>query len=344
MRVSILECPGPGKAGKPYPTRFEVIRLEQAQHAEAQHARVKRRRKPPGRRLIHLFPVPAVAVYTLFVVYPIFAAFTYSLFDWKGLVMGKFNNFANFRRLFTQEPFNHMFWNAVQHNVFYFVVELIVQNGIAFALAYIIFRKVKGAQFFKIAFFLPRLLSIIVVGFMWKLILNPNSGVLNAFLKKIGLSSWAHAWLGDPDTALPAVVLINCWFAIGFFMLILLAGLQAISSEVLEAAKLDGARGLRLLASVILPMMFQPLVIVVVMTFIQSFEAFELVFAMQGSQGEPYYSTDLLAVFFYRTAFGGGTGESGNLGVGSAVAVVMFAIIAVISAAFMSYVNRKQAE
>ncbi|AJY75478.1 carbohydrate ABC transporter permease [Paenibacillus beijingensis] len=311
---------------------------------QAQHARLKRRKKPLRSQFIHLFPVPAVAVYTLFVVYPIFAAFTYSLFDWNGLVMGKFNNFANFRRLFTQEPFNHTFWNALQHNVFYFITEMIVQNVIAFVLAYIIFRKVKGAQFFKIAYFLPRLLSIIIVGFMWKLILNPNMGVLNIFLKKVGLSSWAHAWLGDPNTALPAVVLVNCWFAIGFFMLILLAGLQAISSEVLEAAKLDGAKGLRLLVSVILPMMFQPLVIVIVMTFIQAFEAFELVFAMQGSQGEPYFSTDLLAVFFYRTAFGGGSGESGSLGIGSAVAVVMFAIIAAISAVFMTYVNRKQAE
>jgi raffinose/stachyose/melibiose transport system permease protein len=317
----------------------EVTYLEQAQHV-----RLTRRKKPPGSRFIHFFPVPAIAVYTLFIVYPIFAAFAYSLFDWKGLNMGKFNNFANFRRLFTQEPFHQMFMNALRHNVFYFAVEMVVQNVIAFILAYIIFRKVKGAQVFKIAYFLPRLLSIIIVGFMWKLILHPNMGVLNAFLKKIGLSSWTHAWLGDPNTALPAVVLINCWFAIGFFMLIFLAGLQAISTEALEAAKLDGARGLRLIRSIILPMMFQPIVIVIVMTFIQSFEAFELVFAMQGSQGEPYFSTDLLAVFFYRTAFGGGSGDGGSLGVGSAVAVVMFMVIAAISAAFMTYVNRKQAD
>lgn len=310
----------------------------------ANNVRVNRRKRSWTGLIVHLFPIPAVVIYTLFFVYPIFAAFAYSLFDWKGMTMGRFNYFQNFVKLFTQEPFNGMFWNALKHNVFYFIIEMVVQNGIAFLLAYIIFKKVKGAQWFKVAYFLPRLLSIIVVGFMWKLILNPNTGIVNVILKKLGLDSWTHAWLGDPDTALSAVVLVNCWFAIGFFMLIFLAGLQSVSTEVLEAAKLDGAIGFRLIRSVVLPMMFQPIVIVIVMTFIQAFEAFELVFAMQGSMGEPYYSTDLMAVFFYRTAFGSGSGESGELGVGSALAVVMFAIIATISAVFMSYVNKRNAE
>ncbi|WP_256759449.1 carbohydrate ABC transporter permease [Cohnella sp. WQ 127256] len=307
----------------------------------ANNARLIRKKSSWRKQLIHLIPIPAVAIYSIFVVYPILAAFTYSLFEWNGMTMGEFNNFDNFITLFTKEPFNTMFWNALGHNIYYFVVEMVVQNGIAFGLAYIIFKKIKGTGFLKVAYFLPRLLSIIVVGFLWKMILNPNMGILNVFLEKVGLGSYALAWLGNPDTALTAVVLINSWFAIGFFMLLFLAGLQSISSEVLEAAKLDGAVGFRLVRSVILPMMFQPLVIVVVMTFIQAFEAFELVFAMQGSMGEPYYSTDLLAVFFYRTAFGGNAGDSGALGIGSALAVVMFVIIATISALFMSYVNKK---
>jgi len=277
-------------------------------------------------------------------VYPIFAAFTYSLFEWKGMTMGDFNFFANFTALFTTAPYKTMFWNAISNNVIYFVVEMVVQNGIAFILAYIIYKKIKGAQFFKVAYFLPRLLSVIVIGFLWKLILTPNTGVLYAILKGIGLESWAVPWLGQTSTALITVILVNCWFAIGFILLIFLAGLQSISQEVIEAATLDGATGFRKIRSIILPMMFQQIVIVVVLTFIQSFEAFELVYAMQGSSGEPYYSTDLLAVFFYRTAFGSSSGESGALGVGSALAVVMFFIIATISAIFMSYANRKDTE
>jgi len=295
-------------------------------------------------RLIHLFPLPALIIYSLFVVYPIFAAFTYSLFEWDNLKMGGFNNFQNFVTLFTKEPFKTQFWGALSHNVIYFVVEMVVQNGIAFVLAYIIYKKVKASQFFKVAYFLPRLMSVIVVGFLWKLILTPNTGVLYALLKNIGLESWAIPWLGTTSTALIAVILVNCWFAIGFYMLIFLAGLQSISQEVVEAAHLDGATGFRKIRSIILPMMFQPLVIVIVLTFIQAFEAFELVYAMQGSMGEPYYSTDLLAVFFYRTAFGSSSGEAGALGIGSALAVVLFFIVATVSALFMYYVNRKDAE
>ncbi|KIL36036.1 ABC transporter permease [Cohnella kolymensis] len=297
------------------------------------------------RSWIHLFPVPALAFYVLFIVYPIFAAFGYSFFDWQGLKRGAFIGLDNFVTLFTVEPFNDLFWNALKNNVFYFVLEMIAQNGIAFVLAYILYTKIKGAQWFKIAFFLPRLLSVIVVGFLWKLILNPNFGVLNVVLKKAGLGEWAQPWLGDPSTALVSIILVNSWFGIGFAVLILLAGLQGIPNEIVEAAKLDGVRGFRLIRTIIIPMMMQSITIITVFTFIQAFEAFELVYAMQGSQGEPYHSTDTLAVYFYRTAFGGNSGGDGlAIGLGSALAVVMFFIIAALSAAYLNFVRSKEVE
>ncbi|WP_211207781.1 carbohydrate ABC transporter permease, partial [Citrobacter freundii] len=116
--------------------------------------------------------------------------------------------------------------------------------------------------------------------------------------------------------------LINCWFGIGFAMLIFLAGLQAIPEELIEAARLDGARGLRLLWKIILPLCMPAITIMTIFTFIQAFEAFELVYAMQGSMGEPFRSTDTLAVYFYRMAFSsaGGAGDLA-VGLGSALAV-----------------------
>lgn len=291
---------------------------------------------------VHLFPLPALVIYILFVVYPIVAAFGYSLFNWKGLVRGGFVGLDNFVQLFTREPFNHLFWNAFGHNLFYFAVEMIVQNGLAFLFAWFIYTKLKGAGFLKIAYFVPRLLSVIVVGFLWKLILNPNNGILNALLKKIGLAAWAKPWLGDTHTALTSITLVNSWYGLGFMMLIFLAGLQSISQEVLEAAKIEGARGLRLIRTIVLPMMMQSVIIVIVFTFIQAFEAFELVFAMEGSQGEPYNSTDTLSIFFYRTAFGGASGsDSVAIGLGSALAVILFLIVAVVSAVFL-YLTRNR--
>lgn len=293
--------------------------------------------------IIHLFPIPALAIYLIFIVYPIIAAFTYSMYEWQGIKKGDFVGLTNFINLFTLEPFNKMFWNAFQNNVIYFIFEMIVQNGIAFLLAYIIYTKIKGSEFFKVVFFLPRILSVIIVGFLWKLILNPNFGALNNLLDKIGLSDWARPWLGDPDTALLSIILVNSWFGMGFSLLIFLAGLQAIPRDVLEAAKLDGASGLRYIYSIVLPLIVPSITIVTVLTFIHAFEAFELIYAMQGSQGEPYYSTDTLAVYFYRLAFGGSSGtDSVAIGLGSALAVVLFFIIASISAIFLYFLRKKE--
>lgn len=300
----------------------------------------KPRRLQARRWPIHLFPIPALAIYLLFIVYPICAAFSYSLYDWKGIKKLDFIGVQNFKHLFTMEPFNTMFWNALKHNVIYFAVQMVVMNGLAFLLAYIVFQKVKGSGFLKVAYFLPRLLSVIVVGFLWKLILNPTYGTVNVLLDKLGLDSWTMPWLGDTRTALLSITLVNSWFGVGLSLLIFLAGLQAIPTEVTEAARLDGVRGLKMIRAIVLPLMTQPLIMVTVLTFIQSFEAFELVYAMQGSMGEPYYSTDTLAVFFYRTAFGGASGDSVAIGLGSALAVVMFAIIAIISAGFMAMTRK----
>lgn len=295
--------------------------------------------------MVHLFPIPALLLYVLFVIYPIASAFSYSMYDWKGLVRGSFVGWENFLTLFTVEPFDKMFINALRHNAIYFVVEMLAQNVIAFLLAFIIYQKIRGAQLLKLAYFLPRLLSVIIVGFLWKLILHPNFGALNTLLTKLGLASWAKPWLGDPDTALIAIILVNSWFGIGFAVLIFLAGLQAIPDELLEAARLDGASGFTMLVKMILPLMMPAITIMSVLTFIQAFEAFELVYAMQGSMGEPFFSTDTLAVYFYRLAFGGSGGtEMIAIGLGSALAVILFFIVASMSAVSLYFLRKKEVQ
>ncbi|MBB3111458.1 raffinose/stachyose/melibiose transport system permease protein [Paenibacillus phyllosphaerae] len=295
--------------------------------------------------VIHLFPLPALVIYSVVIVYSMVAAFGYSFFSWKGLTRDAFVGLDNFVTLFTQEPYNETFWNALGHNAYYFALEMVVQNGIAFMLAYVLYTKVKGAEWFKSAIFLPRLLSVIVIGFLWKLILNPNTGVLNTFLKTIGLDSWAMSWLGDPDTALTSIIMVNNWFGVGFSLLIWLAGLQAIPAEIVEAARLEGVKGLKFIRMIVAPLIVPSFVIITVFSFIHAFEAFELVYAMQGSQGEPYMSTDTLATYFYRNAFGGTSGgDSVSIGLGSALAVIMFAIISVVSTVFMNVTRKYEVE
>lgn len=312
---------------------------------ELNQAGTKQKKKRNWKRWnIHLFPIPALAIYGLFIVYPLLAALSYSFYEWNGLKKGAFVGFDNYKDLFTLQPFSGMFWNAFEHNILYFIVQMIVQNGIGFILAFIIYQNIRGAGFLKFAYFLPRLLSVIVVGFLWKLILNPNYGALNVILGKLGLESLQEAWLGNPNTALMAIILVNCWFGIGFAVLIFLAGLQSIPKELIEAATLDGATGLTMLRRIMLPLMVPSIMILTVLTFIQSFEAFELVYAMQGSQGEPYRSTDTLAVYFYRLAFGGSTGDSTALGLGSALAVVLFIFISTFTAILLKFMKKKEIE
>ncbi|WP_181347204.1 carbohydrate ABC transporter permease [Thalassobacillus sp. CUG 92003] len=316
--------------------------MKSAASSKSTHLKKQRNWK---RWSIHLFPIPALIIYGLFIVYPLFAALTYSFFEWDGMVRGEFAGFKNFVDLFTLQPFSDLFWNAFGHNILYFVLQMIFQNGLAFILAYIIYKKVRGAEFLKISYFLPRLLSVIVVGFLWKLILNPNYGAFNVILENLGLEALQKAWLGDPDTALIAIILINSWYGLGFGVLIFLAGFQSIPKELLEAGKLDGATGLSMVRRILLPLMVPSIMIMTVLTFIQSFEAFELVYAMQGSEGGPYSSTDTLAVYFYRLAFGGSSGGSSSaIGLGSALAVVLFLFIAVFTALYLKYMQKKQVD
>lgn len=293
-----------------------------------------------SRYIIHLFPLPALAVYVLFMVIPVFTALGYSLFDWNGMIRGDFIGLRNFTTLFSDPQLSELFYRALGHNVIYFIVSFLTQNVVAFYLAYLIYRKYKGAEWFKVIFFVPRLLSLIVVGFLWNLILNPNFGALNAVLRKIGFSNWALPWLGQTSTALYAIILVNAWYMIGFGILIYLAGLQAISQDVLEAAELDGCTGFGQIRKIILPLMMPSITIMTILTFIYSFEAFDLIFAMEGSEGGPYYSTDTLATLFYRLSFAK-DGASSAIGLGSALAVVMFVIIAGVSAISLYLIQRK---
>jgi raffinose/stachyose/melibiose transport system permease protein len=295
------------------------------------------------RHLAHMFLLPALVVYVWFQVYPIFSAFLNSFFSWNGLKRGEFIGLENFVRLFTESPFHGMFVNAFWHNVIVFFGTVFAKLVVAFMLALFIHGTVRGKEFFKTVFFMPKLLSVIVVGFLFSLILNPTYGALNTFLKFIGLEELARPWLGSPDTALYAIILVNSWYGLGFAVLIFLAGLQAIPSEIYDAAKMDGAGGLTMLLRITIPMAMPAIMVMTILTFIGSFETFELIFAMQGSQGGPYYSTDVLATYFYRLAFGSVEGGE-SIGLGSALAVVLFLLISSASAVLLIFFKRKEFE
>lgn len=305
--------------------------------------RTVKKKKSPKRHLVHLFLLPALFFYVAFQVYPIFTAFLNSFYSFNGFNKDAFVGLQNFITLLTQSPYKETFTNAFGHNWIVFIVSFFSKLVVAFILALLIHSKIKGKEFFKSIFFIPKLLSVIVIGFLFSLILNPTNGALNTFLKMIGLDSLALPWLGSTDTALYTIILVNSWSSIGFAMLIFLAGLQAIDEEIFEAARIDGARGLTMIFKITIPMALPAVMIMTILTFIGAFEIFELIFAMQGSSGGPYYSTDVLTTYFYRLAFGSVEGGQA-IGLGSALAVILFLIISTVTAISLIFFQRKNFE
>lgn len=280
-----------------------------------------------------VFLLPGIVLYGLFMVYPLLSALGYSLFSWDGLIREEFVGFENFRKVLTESPYKERFWSALAHNAEFFIVTFVLQTTIGLYIAVQLTKKRPGMGFFQAIYFLPYTLSMVVVGFLWLLLLNPNWGAFSQFLKVIGLEELIQPWLGQESTALITIILVNFWRWLGFPVLVFKAGLQSIPEELNEAAIIDGANGWQLFRHITLPLLKPTIAMVTIITFIWDFNAFDLVFVMQGSSGNPHYATDLLATFFYRTAFGDPTtgAAGGDTGIASAIAVLMLIMIGIAS-------------
>jgi raffinose/stachyose/melibiose transport system permease protein len=298
-----------------------------------------------ARRLwLVIFLAPALLLFAAFVTYPILSALAYSFYAWEGIGRRGFAGIANFTRLFTVFPYPRLLVNAFWHNVVVLVVTMLAQNLPALGLALILARNPWGARAYRAIFFLPVMLSLIIVGFLWGLFLNPVLGVVNKALIASGLGVLARAWLGEPGTALTALTLINAWRWLGFPTIVFLAGINAIPDDYLEAARIDGAGEWAITRRIVLPLLAPAVTIIVLLTLIGTFNWFELPYVVQGISGPPNRGTDVLGLFFYRTAFGEVDTGLQDIGVGSAVAVLMFLLLVTTSTLGAVWLRRREVE
>jgi raffinose/stachyose/melibiose transport system permease protein len=298
-----------------------------------------------SRRLwLGFFLGPAVILFAVFVTYPILSALAYSLYAWEGIGRRGFAGLANFVRLFETFPYPRLLANAFWHNIVVFALTMLIQNVVALGLALLLARGPWGARAYRVIFFLPVTLSLIIVGFMWGLFLNPVFGIVNKGLGAIGLGVLARPWLGDPSTALVTLILINAWRWLGFPTLVFLAGINAVPEDYLEAARIDGAGEAAVLRHIILPLLAPAVTIIVTLTFIGSFNWFELPYVVQGVSGSPNRATDVLGLLFYRTAFGEVDTGLQDIGIGSAIAVLMFIVMAAVSTVGALHLRRREVE
>ncbi|MPZ94878.1 MAG: ABC transporter permease subunit [Propionibacteriales bacterium] len=291
--------------------------------------------------MLAVFLLPALALYTVFIVYPLFSALQYSLFEWTGTARQGFLGLQNFAALFTVFPYDEQLIVAFWHNCLFFIGTMAVQNTLGLLFAMLLHRRRFGKRLFQTLYTLPYMVSPIVVGYLWLLLLRPQFGALNVLFENIGFDFLARPWLGDPDTALPVVILINAWQWLGFPMLLFGAALAGIPDEYDDAARVDGATGWRAFRYVTLPLLTPAIGTVTVLTFIGNFNEFSLVYAVGGSQGNPAFSTDVLGLLFYRTAFEGGLNAIGR---SSALAVLMFVFIFGIAVVANRYLRKRERE
>lgn len=285
---------------------------------------VVRRRPFPWH--IVVFLAPAVIIYTLVMIYPILSSLWLSM-QTKGFDgVQKFVGLANYQKLLGTELYAQPLWNALRNNIVFFVIHMLVQNPVGLLLAVLLSFRLRGSAIYRTLLFTPTVLSVVIIGFVWKLILNPAWGVQRGILTPLHLQQFDQPWLGLPTTALVTLSLISVWQNIGIPMLLFLAALVRIPDDLYEAARLDGAGAWTIFRRIQLPLILPTLGIVSVLTFVGNFNAFDLIYSTQGALAGPNFASDIMGTLFYRTFFGFQL-QPGDQYMGASVAGVMLLVI-----------------
>lgn len=237
----------------------------------------------------YLFVAPALLLFGIFSLYPFLKVFQLSVSNWDGISpQMQYVGLENFKDLLTDNP---VFWGSMKNALVVTVLALVVQNIVALFLALLCDRDIKGGNIYRVIFYLPPVLSGIVVGLIWNWIYDGNYGLLNHFLHLIGLGDLTRAWLADSKTALLAVSVIHMWKGFGWGFVILLAGLQSIPRELYEAARVDGANGWIVFKNVTVPLMIPVFILVSILTILGTMQIFDIIISTTG--GGPGYHTEV---------------------------------------------------
>jgi multiple sugar transport system permease protein/raffinose/stachyose/melibiose transport system permease protein len=284
-----------------------------------------------------LFLTPALLFYALLIVYPLLQSLAFGFY--KVDILGgeatyEFVGLANYRAVIDDA----VFWKAATNTLVWATASPFLEIPAGLLLALYLQRGTRLSKFMRVLWFMPVLLPQIVVGIIWAWIYNSEWGALNQILRTLGLDGWVRAWLGHPDTALPALIVVTTWTWIGFNMIILLAAVASIPKDLIEAARLDGASRLQVLKRVIIPLITPVIVNLMVLCFIGKMKVFDLIWAT--TQGGPLWSTETVATYTVKRAFYWNTFEKGYP---SAMATMWFVIILLISVLVTRVMQKRDA-
>lgn len=272
--------------------------------------------------------IPALAFYIIFMAYPLLDSLRLSFFSGGRGATRHFIGFDNYVELFTDPTKSSRYWNAFGHTWIFFGIHMLVQNCLGILFAVILTNtKMKGRTFYQTIIFIPTTFAVLVTGYLWKLLLNPVwSGDT---LAALGLGNLAKPYLGMSQTALLSCSLVSCWQWIGIPTMMFVAAIRNVPEDCLEAAQMEGASSWQTFAYVKFPLIRPTVGMVSILTFVNNFNAFDIIFAMENANGAPGYSTDIIGTLFYRVGIAGehpiGIPDPG---LGAAIATITFFVLA----------------
>ena len=277
--------------------------------------------------VIVCFLAPALIVFSMFIIYPVWDTIILSFQTWNGIYSAprNFVGFQNFINVLTSVPF----WNTMLNVLYFLLGGFLILMPISFGLALLVTSKLKGTKFMKVAFFTPVMLSVTAVSLMWLQILNPSFGAFNGLLRMVGLDFLALDWLTTPTLNVWSIIMVNTWMFAGYNMIIFAAGLVAIPDSLYEAAEIDGCTGLRKIWYISVPLSKQSFKVFSVLCITGCIRVFDMVFAM--TRGGPNRISETPAIMLYTEAF-----SFRQFGQSSAIGVILMLMGIILSVGLLT--------
>lgn len=266
------------------------------------------------------FLTPAALVLLVFMAVPMVNSIVISFQSWNGMSPPVWAGLKNYRALFG----DRLFLIALGNTVYFTVATVILQSTIPLLVANLLNSRILGGTVFRTLYFMPVIISLAISGLLWAMIYEPNFGVLNEFLRSIGLGSFTQLWLADRRTVMPSIIAVSVWQSLGFYLVIYYAAMQNIPRELYEAARIDNANALQRLWHVTVPMLRPVIVLVVVLNTIHGIKVFDQIWVM--TAGGPNHASDTLGTYLYSTSFGAMGSSNPQLGYATAIAIVILVL------------------
>ena len=277
---------------------------------------------------------PALIFYTIFLIIPLFGTVAISFTDWSGISFStlKFTGIENFVEMFN----DRFFWVSLKNSFIFVFCCLILQVGIALFFAIILESGPLLSNLFRSIFFVPFVISLVVIGILFNFILDPTLGIVDLVLNYFGIEGPRFGWLGTPDINLFVVIGIHIWRNFGFTMFLLIAGLQAIPKEMQESARIEGTNSWQLSTMITIPSIREVIVVASVITAIDAMRVFDLIYTLTG--GGPFHSSETVVSYIYQLGLGGGRTQHGYA---TSIALVLTLIIVLNSMLQFTFVKNK---